>query len=171
MCVIQLQAVEKPSTARRNELWPAQPGGAWTDSQQPQQGSRSCSVPAPEPKHRPGTSSKQGKAGKATHTRTQARAGAVPEPRGHNHCCLLLRGLTAAPAPQCGPRNKQSDRGNTSTPAFSPSQTSSFNGEKGQGGSLCRYSAIWPKHVNLLVNICSQLQRGGGRPREQDEKS
>lgn len=115
----------------------------------------------------------QGKEGKAhaACTPTQARAGSCQKGPVTQAALPFLQ-PRAPPAPPRASRTgtERTDR-ETLPNLYFHSKPRARGGTKGRGGVLGTHSAFWPKHVHLLVNISSQLQRGGGgRPREQDEK-
>lgn len=176
------KAQPQPSMALRNKLWPVQTGGAWTDTRLssshirgagaalcPLQSQNTALASTP----RPASQRKEGKAHAAC-TPAQARAGSCQKAPVTQPALPFLQpqGLAAPPAP---PRASQtgaehSDR-ETLPNLYCHSKPPARRGEKGRGDIPCTHSAFWPKHVNLLVNVGSQLLRGGGRPREQDENS
>lgn len=118
------KAQPQPSTALRNKLWPVQTEGAWTDTQQPHQGS--CSVPAAEPKHHPGINSKKEKSRKnpCSLYPDTSMGRQLPESPSDTTTTAFSCNLKPLWLPQhhpacCRPRNKQTVQQNTFKPVFS----------------------------------------------------
>lgn len=137
------------STALRNKLWPVQTGGAWTDTQQPHQGSGSQNTTlASTPRKR--------KAGKAhtVCTPTQARAGSsqkapVTQPSLPFPATSTLRGSSSTALHIADQGINKLNR-KTLLNLYFHSQALSSNGEKGQGGYSLHTFCVLAKTRNSL---------------------
>lgn len=141
----------QPQHSPKNKLWPVQAGGAWTDTQQPHQGSGSCSVPAAELKHHPGINTKEDKSRKSPHSlHPNWQLPESPSDTTFSHNLNPLWLLQHCPMHQ-RPRNKHTDQENTFKNLYFHSQASSSNGEKGQRGySLHIFCVLAKTHNNSL---------------------
>lgn len=120
------KAQPQPSTARSNKLWPVQTGGAWTDTQQPHQGSRSCSVPAAEPKHQTGINTKKEKSRKSPRSLHPDTGTGRQLPESPSDTTIAASSHNLNPSwllqhrpAHCRPRSKQTYQENTFKPALS----------------------------------------------------